>query len=63
MILIFKKNPNIKIEAPVIKTIKATKDYGWYKVEGCDDGRYENILGPLSMAFWELINDDTQRSI
>ncbi len=57
MTLVFKKNPNIKIEAPSIKTIRCGKEknsYSWYIVEGCDDGAYENILGALSMAFWEL---------
>ena len=57
MTLVFKKNPSIKIEAPSIKTIKCGKEknsYGWYIVEGCDDSGYENVLGALSMAFWEL---------
>lgn len=53
MTLVFKKNPNIKIEAPMIKTVN-TGNYGWYIVEGCEDGAYENILGALSMAFWKL---------
>lgn len=57
MTLVFKKNPNIRIEAPSIKTImcgKTKNSYGWCVVEGCDDGNYENILGALSMAFWKL---------
>lgn len=53
MKLLFKKNHNIKIEAPIIKSITAG-NYGWYMIEGCDDGKYENVLGSLSMAFWEL---------
>lgn len=57
MTLVFKKDPSIKIEAPSIKTIRCGKtknSYGWYIVEDCDDGNYENILEALSMAFLEL---------
>jgi len=57
MILVFKKNPSIKIEAPSIKTIRCgkTKDsYGWYIVEECTDSGFDNVLGALSMAFWKL---------
>lgn len=56
MTLVFKKNPDIRIEAPVIKTIN-TGNYGWYKIEGCVDGAYENIIGALSMAFWKLLEE------
>lgn len=56
MKLIFKKDPSIQIVAPVITTIN-TGSYGWYRVEGCTDGKYENILSPFSMAFWELKED------
>ena len=57
--LLFKKNPNIKIEAPSIKTIRCggKNSYGWYVVEECTNGGYENILGPLSMAFWKLVEE------
>jgi hypothetical protein len=57
MRLVFKKNPNIKIEAPSIKTIRCGKtknSYGWYIVEECTDSGFDNVLGALSMAFWEL---------
>ena len=60
MILVFKKKPSIKIEAPYIKTIrcgKAKNSYGWYIVEECTDGGYGNVLGALSMAFWKLIEE------
>ena len=53
MKLVFKKNPAIQVIAPKIKTIK-TGNYGWYVVEDCKDGNYENILSSFSMAFWEL---------
>jgi hypothetical protein len=57
MRLVFKKNPNIKIEAPSIKTIRCGKtknSYGWYIVKECTDSGFDNVLGALSMAFWEL---------
>lgn len=57
MILVFKKKPSIKIEAPSIKTIRCGKtknSYGWYIVEECTDSGFDNVLGALSMAFWEL---------
>ena len=59
MTLLFKKNPNIKIEAPSVKTIRCGKknSYGWYMIEECTDEGYENILGALSMAFWKLIEE------
>ena len=59
MKLVFKKNPSIQIIAPVITTIR-TGNYGWYRVEDCKDGKYENILAPFSMAFWELIKEDKE---
>ena len=60
MTLVFKKNPDIRIEAPSIKNImcgKTKNSYGWYIVEGCDDSGYENVLGALSLAFWKLIEE------
>lgn len=57
MKLVFKKDPSIKIEAPSIKTIRCGKtknSYGWYIVEECTDSGFDNVLGALSMAFWEL---------
>jgi len=56
MTLVFKKNKDIKIIAPKIKTIK-TGNYGWYKVEDCVDGGNESILQVFSMAYWELIEE------
>ena len=59
MTLVFKKNPSIKIEAPSIKTIRCGKtknSYGWYIVEECTDSGFDNVLGALSMDFWELTN-------
>ena len=53
MKLVFKKDPSIQIIAPKITTIKVG-NYGWYTVENCKDGQYENILAPFSMTFWKL---------
>ena len=57
MTLIFKKNKDIKIIAPRIETVKVSSKYGWYRVKGCQDGGFENILQPFSMAFWELVEE------
>ena len=60
MTLVFKKNPDIRIEAPSIKTImcgKTKNSYGWYVVEGCVDESYGNILGSFSMSLWKLIEE------
>ena len=57
MTLVFKKNKDIKIIAPKIKTVKVSSKYGWYKVEDCVDGGNESILQVFSMAYWELIEE------
>ena len=53
MKLVFKENPSIQIIAPKITTVKVG-NYGWYRVEDCQNSGYENILSPFSMAYWEL---------
>ena len=54
MKIIFKKDPSIQVIAPKIKIIKSG-NYGWYEVENCTDDKYEKILAPFSMAFWDLV--------